>query len=412
VVLGLAGQMSGNQGFWEFSSILAPFGTLWFNALQMAVIPLVVTQLLTALVRKDRDEALGVLGGKTVGLFLTLMVAAGAFTMFLVPVMLGAFEAPVGWGDALSVGPIPAAAQAAADAPRHGFGDWLVGLVPRNPLAAAANGNLIQILVFTVLMGLAISRLEDEQRAPLADLFRTLADAMMVLVSWILIGTPFAVFSLFLSLSLENGIESLGLIGVYILVVAGALLAVSALLYPFTAALGRISLKDFAKAAAPAQIVAVSTQSSLASLPAMILGGKEHARLPQEGTGFVLPLCVSAFKLNQAVSPLAKLIFLAFAFGIPLSLADQATFLVGAIVLSFGVPGVPRGAPFMTLPLFLALGIPIEGIILLEAVKTIPDVFMTLTNVTADMSVATVLTRSARERKASTPAPATQMGSD
>ena len=110
---------------------------------------------------------------------------------------------------------------------------------------------------------------------------------------------------------------------------------------------------------------------------------------------------MSTFKLNQTVSQGVVLLFLAMVFGINLTPQDQVTFLFGIALLSFGVPGVPRGLPFLTLPLLLAVGIPIEGVVILEAVKTIPDIFMTTLNVTGDMSVATILSRGDREPRTS-----------
>jgi Na+/H+-dicarboxylate symporter len=401
VILGVAGQVTGHEVFWQLSVGIAPLGALWLNALQMAVVPLVITQLLTALVNDGEHSSLGILGGKAVMLFFTLLMGAGALTLLTVTPVLSLLQLPPDWASAVVVESIPEAASQAANTEGFGFGDWLIGLIPQNPLEAATKGNLLQTLIFTVFVGLAISRLPAEQRKPLAELFRGLGNAMMLLVSWILWGTPVGVFCLLLPLGLENGLGTLAFLGVYLALVCSALLAVTLLMYPVTALAGRVSIRAFAKAVAPAQIVAVSTQSSLASLPALIVGGKEHLDLPEESTAFVLPLCVSTFKLNQTVSQGVVLLFLAMVFGINLTPQDQVTFLFGIALLSFGVPGVPRGLPFLTLPLLLAVGIPIEGVVILEAVKTIPDIFMTTLNVTGDMSVATILSRGDREPRTS-----------
>jgi Na+/H+-dicarboxylate symporter len=131
-------------------------------------------------------------------------------------------------------------------------------------------------------------------------------------------------------------------------------------------------------------------------------------------TGFVLPLSVSTFKVNRTISSTTKLLFLAHVFAVPLGAAELATFLVTALILSFSSVGVPGGgSAFRTLPAYLAAGVPIEGIVILEAVDTIPDIFKTLTNVTGDMSAATILSRTERATvTASTPvaAAATAVG--
>ncbi|MGZ5472754.1 MAG: cation:dicarboxylate symporter family transporter, partial [Thermoanaerobaculia bacterium] len=164
-----------------------------------------------------------------------------------------------------------------------------------------------------------------------------------------------------------------------------------------TALLGRTSMRTFARAVAPAQLVAIGTQSSIASLPALVQGGTDHLGLPAKETGFVLPLCVSVFKLNRTVSATAKLLFLAYIYGVPIGIGTFTVFLVTVILLSFSAVGVPQGGvAFSTLPAYVAAGIPLEGIIVLEATAMAPDMLKTVLNVTANMSVATLLSRSAR----------------
>ena len=171
-------------------------------------------------------------------------------------------------------------------------------------------------------------------------------------------------------------------------------LFVTMLLYPLAALLGRASVWQFARATVPAQVVAVSTQSSLACLPALIEGGREHLDLPPESTGFVLPLSVAAFKMSSVVSPPVACLFFAKVLGIPLGLGELATFLVGMIFISFTTVGVPRGGgAFRTLPFFLAVGLPIEAVVLIQAIKSLYDPFVTVLNTTADMTVATLLSR-------------------
>jgi len=397
LILGTVGQLTGIQSLWTLSATVAPVGNIWLNALRMTVIPLVITQLLAALVRSDADRSVAGLGGRALVLFILFLVAAGLFTLLVSTQILGFYAVPKELVASLRVESIPEAALQAAQAKSTGLGEWLTGLIPSNLFEAAVRGDILQMLVFTVLVGVAAGRLPFERRAPLVGVIRSLAEAMMILVSWVLWGTPLGVFALILGLSLETGLGALNLFAAYIVILSGLLIFVTALLYPITAVLGRVRMRTFARAAAPAQIVAAGTQSSLASLPALVNGGQEHLKLPGEVTGFVFPLSVSTFKLNQAISPTFRYLLLAHVFGIPLGPGEMGTFLLVAIMLSFGVPGVPRGGGgFRTLPLYIAAGIPIEGVVLLEAVKTIPDVFMTTLNVTADMSVAVILTRGSR----------------
>lgn len=403
LLLGLAGHATGAGWVTTTADVLDPLGTVWMNALRMTVIPLVITQLLAALVGSGRTAQVGALGVRALVLFVVLLAGAGIITAAVSPHLLQLYTPSPEVGEALRNAVVPDAARQAAEARPAGFGDWLVGLVPTNIFEAAARGDILQLLVVTILLGAAVGRLPEGRRLPLAEVFQGLADAMMVVVGWVLLGTPVGVFALVLNLSLETGLDVVGVLGAYILMLCGLLLAATALLYPLTVSLGGTSLRTFAKAAAPGQLVAMGTQSSLASLPALVEGGEEHMKLPRESTGFLLPLCVSTFKLNQAVYPTFELFFLAWVFGIDLGVADVGAFLVYTTLTSFSVPGVPRGGGGVTaMPMYLAFGIPIEGIVLLDAVQTIPDVFMTLLNVTGDMTVATLLSRKARSGPAST----------
>ncbi len=397
LLLGTVGQITGARIFWDLSGTTAPLGTLWIHALQMVVVPLVIAQLLSALVAGGRASSAAALGGRALAWFIGLLLGTGALTLLASRRILDLYTPSTELVGSLRVESIPDAALEAARSSPMSLSEFLTSLIPQNAFQAVANGEILQILVFTVLVGLAAGCLPDEQRALLSRLFRASADTMMVLVSWVLWGTPIGVFSLILGLSLETGLETLNLLGAYIVALSGLLLVATALLYPLTSWIGRLPLRSFARSVAPAQLVAVSTQSSLASLPALVSGAQGRLGLSEEATGFVLPLCVSTFKLNQAISPLFKFLLLAHVFGIPLGAGDLGTFLLVTILLSFTVAGVPRGGGgFRTLPLYLAVGIPIEGVVILEAVKTIPDIFMTLLNVTADMSVAAMLTRKER----------------
>jgi Na+/H+-dicarboxylate symporter len=193
------------------------------------------------------------------------------------------------------------------------------------------------------------------------------------------------------------------------------LILVTLLLYPFTAVAGRVSLGRFARAVAPAQVVAFGTRSSLASLPALVAGGQRHLALPPSATGFVLPLAVATFKLNMTISGPVKLLFLAHVYQIPLGASQLAAFLLTEVIISFSTAGIPSMGTVRSIPAYLAAGIPVEAIFILNAVDTIPDLFKTILNVTADMSAATVL--SGRERRrlseplSAAPASATEGGS-
>jgi Na+/H+-dicarboxylate symporter len=395
-VLGMLGRAQDLAFIQVIADIVTPLGALWLQSLQMVVVPLVITQLLAALVRPTGNGGMGNLGGRTLVVFLCLSVGTAVFMWFSMTQALGFFEVREGIIESLQSQVIPPAIrEAGAMANGGGVGDWLLSMVPRNPLQAMVDGDILQILVFVILLGLALGKLPDEQRDPLARVARTLADGIMILVSWILWGMPVGVFALMLSLTLGAGLSVVGLVGLYFLIVTSLMVVVSVLVYPVAVIFGRVGLRRFAKGALPGQIVAATTQSSLASLPALIEGGQDHLDMKEGATGFVLPLCVAMFKLNQSASPMAKMLFLAYFLGIDITMGQVVFFAVGAIALGLATPGIPRGSngAAVKLPLYLAVGIPIEGYVMMEPVKHIPiyDAAATILNVTGDMGAATIL---------------------
>ncbi|HUP20760.1 MAG TPA: cation:dicarboxylase symporter family transporter, partial [Gemmatimonadota bacterium] len=226
---------------------------------------------------------------------------------------------------------------------------------------------------------------------------RALASTMLTLTHWIILLTPLGVFAFMYLVALQTGGGTAGLLGAFVAIQSGLMIVVTLLLYPLATVFGRVPPGTFARAVLPAQVVAFGTRSSIASLPALIEGGRDRMGLPVSSTGFVLPLSVSVFKINRTVSSSVKLLFLAHVFDVALTLPTLAAFLVTVILLSFTSAGVPGGGTaFKTLPAYLAAGVPIEGVVLLEAVDAIPDIFKTVLNVTGDMTVAAILSRDAR----------------
>lgn len=394
LVLGMLGQSSGSSAIAALSAVLEPFGNIWVAALQILVLPLVITHVLAAVVGAGDRDSVGSLGARAIALFVGMLASAGVFTVAVAPPLIRLMAPAAPRLDVTIPAEVAARATGGGDL---SLAEWLSGLVPTNIFEAAARGDLLPILVFTALFGMAVRRLDEEYREPIRRIVQGAAEAMLGCVRWVLSVTPVAVFILTLSFSLQAGGAGAQMLGAFALVVSGLMLLFTALLYPLSALLGGTGITRFARAVAPAQLVAVSTRSSLASLPALVEGAREHLRLPAPATSFVLPLSVSVFKLNRTISSPVKLLFLAHAYQVSITPQTMVVFLLTVMLLSFTSAGIPNGgAAFKTLPAYLAAGVPIEGVIILEAVETIPDIFKTLLNVTGDMSVATILTRQRR----------------
>ena len=380
----MLGHYSGAAGFRAVERVLTPVGAAWLAALQFLLLPLILSQLIAAITGagEGAGREVGKLGFRAIALFVTMLFAAGALTFVLTKPLVTLYDAGPGFG-----------ASTAVAAPEPGKAEtW-----PTNLIEAARKGQILPLLIFAAAFAAAVTRLPEERRVPLQQLFRGIAEAMMIVVRWVLVATPVGVLALTYAAALDAGGGVAGMMGAFIVLVCAMLALFVVLLYPVTAIAAKIPMRTFAKAAAPAQLVAVSTLSSIAALPALVQGGIDHLRLPRRFTGFVLPLCVSVFKMNRTISSTAKLVFLAHVYGVPLSATTVAIFMASVTLLSFGAAGVPNGGQaFSTLPAYVAAGLPMEGVILLEATSMAPDMLKTVVNVTADMSVAAILSRSSR----------------
>jgi len=273
------------------------------------------------------------------------------------------------------------------------FAEWLVGVVPTNPVKAASDGAMLPLVVFSLAFALALLKIAAERRDAIVRFFQGLGDAMLVIVRVIIELAPIGVFALMLPVASRTGLAAAGALGYYVGVTAVAQLLIILLLYPVASFIGRIPLLRFARALFPAQAVAVSSASSLASLPALLEGSDQMLYLPKSITGMVLPLAVSTFKIATPTIWLVAAIFLGHLYGVQLGFGQLLAISVTSILTSFSLPGVPHGWLLVITPLVATMGIPAEGIGLLIAVDAIPDIVATALNVTGDMAAAALVSR-------------------
>ena len=373
-----------------------PLGTLWINAIRMPILPLIVTMLIAAIAGSRDTRQIGTLGVRT----LTIMVALlSLFAVIMVPLAKAALGG-------LSFDPASTAAlrEAARFDPallqQVSLREWLLSLVPSNPIRAAADGALLPLVIFSLAYGMALSRVRDEIRETHVRFFQGVADAMITIIRWVVIVAPVGVFALAMSVGARLGVAAAGAIVVYIVACVVCLSIAIGLLYVITARAGGVPLRVLAPALLPAQTIAFTSRSSLAALPVLLTDARTRLGLSATVAGFVLPLCASIFKLNSPITWPLGAVLVAQLYGVDFSGTNLVIFGVGCILLSLTVPGIPSGGFFVQAPLYLAVGLPPEGLGILIAVDFIPDLFKTLLNLTSYASTALLVSR--RERALTT----------
>lgn len=391
--LGLLVSVSGNPGLVSATRWIEPLGSLFINAIRMTVIPLVVGSLVAGIASAPDTSSLGKVGFRAIALFLVTLFIAAIFTAIVTPPLLGMFVIDPAAQASLQASAAQTATTTAESVRRiPGFTQWLIDLVPTNPVRAAADAAMLPLIVFTLAFGLAVAGLKGETKAVVVKVFEAIRDAALTLVRWILLAAPIGVFALAVGLAARLGISAIGALAGYIVVVAALTIVVGALmLYPMAAWLGRVPLREFARAALPAQAVAFSSRSSLAALPAMIEGGRERLHLPEEITSFFLPLAASVYRIGAAIGQTAGVIFIAQLYGVALGPAQLASIVLTVVATSFSVPGIPGGSIVIMAPVLMSAGLPVEGIGILLGADTIPDMFRTTANVTGHLAVAAAI---------------------
>lgn len=371
-----------------------PLGGLWLNALRMTVIPLVVSLLVTGIASIADAAATGRLAGRATGLFLLIMASVAVYSVAFCTGALALFPVDADAAHRLLTGVHTAPPEVARSLD---VGAWLQSLAPANVFHAANEDAILPLTVFAVILGFATTRLPTDLRTPLVGLFQAIGEAMIVIVHWVLLAAPIGVFALALGVGLRTGFDAAGLIGHYILLVCAAQIVITLAFYPLTMWAGRIGLGRFAEAAAPVQALAISTQSSLACLPAMVDRARERLDIPAPIAGLILPLAVAIFRMTSTVANLAVVMFVAALYGVHPSLLQMGAAVLVAVLVGVGSVGLPGQVSFFAAiaPICLAIGLPVDVLPILLAVEVIPDIFRTIGNVTADLSVTRILGRSA-----------------
>ncbi len=401
-VAGAVANATGIEPLQNLFGALEPLGTAFINLITMIVIPLVVASLLVGTASLGDLRKLGRIGGKTLIYYMSTTAAAVTIGLGLSNLIKPGSGVSEATRDELAARYGGAAAERvdlAANAP--GWVDTLLGIIPRNPVQAAAEMDLLPLIFFTICFGAAITVIEPKRREAVLTFFHGINDASMVLINWIMELAPYAVFVLIAAVVANFGFDLLQSLLVYTLVVVLGLMlhafGTYALILRF---LARLNPLKFYRKIAAVPLFAFSTSSSNATLPLTIETAEEEVGVSNEVASFVLPLGATINMDGTALYQAVAVMFIAQIYGIDLSLADQLIVVLTATLASVGAAGVPS-AGIITLIIVLnsvGMGQHVQaGIALILGVDRILDMIRTSVNVTGDLTCSAFIARTEGE---------------
>lgn len=420
IVLGLAlgilyGVLSAALGWTEFTDdFIAPFGTMFVNGLQLIAVPLVLSSLIVGVASLSDMRKVSRIGGKTIGIYVLTTAVAVTIGLTYANLLRPGDRVPASLQEDLGEEYRDAAAarQDAADAMEEARGplSFFEDLVPPNAISSASsNRNMLQIVFVALFFGVALIRIPKDTAAPLLGFFKGLESVVIEFVGLVMRVAPLGVFALIArAISGMAGddpgevVSLLEALGFYCLVVVAGLATQMFVVYPlilrFFTPLG---WGRFLSSAGPVQLVAFSTSSSGATLP-VTMRRTMRLGVSEEVSSFVLPLGATINMDGTALYQAAAALFIAQALGIPVGLEGQLAIVLTAVLASVGTAAVPGAGIIMLVIILQAIGVPTEGVALILGVDRILDMLRTATNVTGDMTVASVVASS--EGQLETPA--------
>jgi len=411
LVLGLVfGIVAAAQGWSAFTSAwIAPWGQIFLRLLLLIAVPLVLASLITGVASLSDMKKLSRIGGKTIAIYMATTVVALIIGLVLVNVMKPGASVPQDMREKLETTfaeQAESGMETAARAAERGPLDPLVDMVPGNVfLAASNNRNMLQIVFFAIFAGIALLMIPKEKARPLLDLFDSLNDMIIKMVEVIMLAAPVGVFALMADTitsiagdDLAQILELLGALGFYCIVVLLGLILHTTLTYgSMILLLTPRSIKEFVRALTPVQLVAFSTSSSGATLPVTMERVEKELGVSEEVSSFVLPLGATINMDGTGLYQAVAAVFIAQTIGMDLDLSAQLTIVFTAVLASIGTAAVPGAGIIMLVIILESVGVPSAGIALILGVDRILDMCRTVTNVTGDATVATVVAASEGE---------------
>lgn len=365
---------------------IVPLGELlsdiFLRLLRMAIMPLIIASITSGVISVGNRKNLGMLGLKTFGFY----IASSLLAILTGQILVNIFKPGLGSAIQLSedVTEIPAMSQ--------GVGDLILNIIPENPFKALADGHVLSMIFFCILLGYFITRLNEPAQSKLGDLFHAMFDAMMKMTRFVVWTAPVGVFGINAKIVATTGFDAFQTLGYYFLLVLIGLMihsfiTIPTIMYFIT---GRNPIRHYI-GMPPAMIMAFSTCSSVVTLPLTMQAVTDNSKVSKKISSFVLPIGATVNMDGTALYECFAVIFIAQVYGFDLTFAQQMIVVVTALLASIGAASVPMSGMVMMSIILGAVGLPLEGVAVILAVDRVLDMFRTMVNVLSDSAAAVIV---------------------
>lgn len=380
----LLGIMAGLLGGESLIPYARPLADIFLRLLRMAIIPLVITSIVSAVIKVGSAHNLGRIGLQTFIYYITTSLLAIITGQLLVNILKPGVGAEIG----LIASPEGIAAA------EQGIGHILLNIIPENPFRAMAEGDVLPVIFFSILFGYFVTRLKPEQGKIMSGWFNAAFDAMMKMTTFIIWTAPVGVFGIITEIVASTGFSAFKPLGFYFVIVLAGLsihmfFTLPMILWTIT---GKSPVKHY-RGMLPALMTAFSTCSTIVTLPLTMRAVTEVSGGSQRAAGFVLPIGATMNMDGTALYECVATIFIAQVYGFDLTFGAQVTVAVTAVLASIGAASIPMSGMVMMSIILSAVGLPLEGVAIILAVDRILDMFRTTANVFSDSVGALVISR-------------------
>lgn len=383
LIVGLGAAATGSEWLHTLARGSAPFGMIFMNAIRMIVIPLIVTVIFTSIARLGDPRKLGRIGGLTLIYYWVTLIPAiiiGMVTMKFGLQFVSSIDMPQ---------------TTTTDVPElQGIVDFIVSLVPANPFAAASNGRILPLIVFTALLAAATGTLSAARRERLINFADDISEALIKLVWWILYTAPIGVFGLAAPVTAKLGWDLVQSLGVFIICVfAGLVIFLLLVTLPLVYFVGGINPVKYLKGTFGGVSIAVSTTSTAAAIPVTLEETTNKLKVSESIADMLVPLGASMHRPGSALFQGSAVVFLAYLYDVPIPIAAMGAVLLATFLVSLTVAPVPSSGVMTMAPALDAVGVPVAGLALMLGIDRIPDMMRSGVNILGQVSAAVLVDR-------------------